>query len=435
MKATNILKTLLIFFICVQGVAQEGDKTYPVTLETVLQLAGTNSLKIKEFQAIHEMAIAEHKAAQEWWLPTVYFGVMMHKLNGAAMNTDEQIFTDVDRQNFWGGVGANLEWDLGEGIYRALATKQKSLAAQYKTQADRNKAMLEVIEAYLELQGEQVKHVALEQLTKKSQQIVDQVKLQVEIGSEYKSQLYLAQSNHNHTEIALKQSFIDLHKKSARLVNLLNLENDITLVVADSVLAPIELVKDSINLTESRNTAYSKRPEVLGLERSLQSAIYGKKTATTALLLPSIRLGTYNAYFGEPFSPLYNTWELNMAVLWDIPLGHLFYGGKKKQYNARIALNEIQLEQVKNQVDNELSDASMQVKISKQQLELAQESLKLSKEALDQSMERQKVRTAKPYEVFQAQEYYLRGQVDYIDAIRNYNQAQYKLHVALGNNL
>jgi outer membrane protein TolC len=66
---------------------------------------------------------------------------------------------------------------------------------------------------------------------------------------------------------------------------------------------------------------------------------------------------------------------------------------------------------------------------------IAKEALQLSKEALEQSIERQKLGTVKPFEVFQSQQFYLQAQVDYLHTISEYNKAQYELFIALGNNL
>lgn len=51
------------------------------------------------------------------------------------------------------------------------------------------------------------------------------------------------------------------------------------------------------------------------------------------------------------------------------------------------------------------------------------------------SIQRQQLGTAMPFEVFQAQEIYLRARLDYLKAIASYNNSQYSLYVALGNNL
>ena len=59
----------------------------------------------------------------------------------------------------------------------------------------------------------------------------------------------------------------------------------------------------------------------------------------------------------------------------------------------------------------------------------------LTTEALTQSIARQKFGTAKPFEVFQAQQFYLQAQIDYLIAVSEYNKAQFALKVARGETL
>jgi outer membrane protein TolC len=69
---------------------------------------------------------------------------------------------------------------------------------------------------------------------------------------------------------------------------------------------------------------------------------------------------------------------------------------------------------------------------SRQQLELVEEAQLLAREAVSQSIQRQQLSTAQPFEVFQAQEIYLQTRLEYLKAIAQHNKAQYSLYVAMG---
>lgn len=132
---------------------------------------------------------------------------------------------------------------------------------------------------------------------------------------------------------------------------------------------------------------------------------------------------------------LYPTGMLNASLLWNIPLGRLVYGGDLKKYNSQINLLEIQSEQLRAKVNEEITIANQQLLIGKEQIEIAKEAIQLATEALNQSINRQQLGTAKPFEVFQAQQFYLQAQLDYLKAVGEYNKAQYALKVAKGGNL
>lgn len=410
------------------------DKTYPIDLDAVLKLAGANNLTIKEYELKYQQSLAEHFKVKEWWLPSIYFGTTTHYLNGAAMNTDGQIFQPVNRNNLWAGLGLAMEWDFGKGIYGTLAAKQKADAIKFQSQAERNQAILKAIETYYDLQAEQFKYIALQQLVNQSDSLTQQIKIQVDAGLRYQSEYLLAQSNYNHLKISLLQTKTEWQKKSAELVNLLNIEANTLLASSDYVIVPLKL---SINVpdTTQQKSIFEKRLEYLSLQSELFSLQTERKTTTTGLLMPKLRLGTEDGLFGKVTSPYYNTYQLNASLVWQIPVGRLIYKGDLKKSDANILIQQNQVEQFKNQVQQELSKGTAQLLSVQEQMNIANEALKLSAEALQQSMERQKLGTVKPFEVFQAQQFYLQAQIDYLKATAEYNKSQYFLYITLGNNL
>ncbi|MDF1550483.1 MAG: TolC family protein, partial [Bacteroidales bacterium] len=92
-------------------------------------------------------------------------------------------------------------------------------------------------------------------------------------------------------------------------------------------------------------------------------------------------------------------------------------------------------EQFEVQINEEIANAKSDLQLSKEQIETAKEALDFTTIALQQSIERQKIGTALPFEVFQAQQFFLQAQLDYLQAVSDYNKAQYALYVAAGNNL
>jgi len=136
----------------------------PINLETALKLGGANNLTIQEYKQRQELTLADLSRAREWWLPDLYAGTTTHQLSGNAMNADGEILTNLNRQNFWGGLGLNATWNFGNGIYKAKATQLKVQASVYETQAEQNKALLEVIHTYYDFLASQLYYKAYQQL-------------------------------------------------------------------------------------------------------------------------------------------------------------------------------------------------------------------------------------------------------------------------------
>jgi len=173
-KFKQIVASILLVGATLVTNAQQN---FPVNLETVLKLAGANNLTIQEYQLKYQQALAEQSKAKEWWLPNIYFGSSTHYLNGAAMNTDGEIFTDIKRNNLWTGLGIGAEIDFSKGFYSSLAAKQKAEAMNYQSTAEKNKMILQAVQGYFDLQAEQLKYFFLQQLVGQSDTLSQQIKI------------------------------------------------------------------------------------------------------------------------------------------------------------------------------------------------------------------------------------------------------------------
>lgn len=440
------LLSFILFLIVANSNRLTAQDTIPINLEKILKLGGADNLTIKEYKERQELSLAKLTKAKEWWLPEIYAGAQTHQLWGAAMNADGRFFLDVNRQNLWSGLGLNANWDFADGIYNAKSANLRSQASQYMTQAERNQQLLKMIDAYYNLMTAQLNYSAYQNLVIQSDSIVQQIQIQVEGGLRYESELLLAKSNKNHLKVEMLNAKKDYNNASAALKKLLNIEQNVKLASADESLLPLGFTAE---LESVEDSAYQNRPEIKANELQFQALEMERKKYTTGLLIPELNVGTYGSYFGRingnvsPMFPaqypetqqLYPTQALNVSLMWKIPLGALTYQGDKKSFDSKMRLNEIEAEQFKVQINEEIANATSDLQLGKEQIETAKEALDFTTEALNQSIERQKLGTAKPFEVFQAQQFFLQAQLDYLKAVSAYNKAQYALKVAKGENL
>jgi len=438
-----ILSFLLLIALSRFVNAQE---TVKIDLETVLKLGGAKNLTIKEYKERQELSMAKLAKARQWWVPEIYAGAERQQLWGASMNADGRFFLDVNRQNFWGGLGLNANWDFASGIYRQKAAKFSSLAEKYNSKAERNQTLLKVINAYYDLRVEQLAFTAYQNLVEQADSIAQQIQTQVEAGMLYPSEALLAKSNKNHLKVEMLNAQKRYYQVSAELLKLLNMDQSLKLVSTEEALLPLTYNEQDLMPIDS---AQLNRPEIKANQLEVQSLEIRKKQFTSGLLLPELNLGAYGSYFGRlsgDFSPMvpaefpdpdrfHRTEALNVSLMWRIPLGELFYKGDRKTHNSLIRLKQIEGEQLEAQIYQELSEAQFEINNGKEQIEITKEALDFSAEAMEQSVERQKIGTAKPFEVFQAQQFFLQAQIDYLKAIGAYNKAQFALKVAKGEEL
>lgn len=429
-RINNFIAALAALLFCLALPPAQAEDTFQVDLETVLKLAGANNLTIEEYRLKYQQALAEQIKTKEWWLPTLHTGFSTHYLTGADMNSDGRIFTGVDRNNIWAGFGVNAQLDFNQGVFGMLAARQRSEAAFHFSIAEKNQVLLDAVKAYFDLQTEQLKTTFLQALVDQSDTLARQLDLQAGAGLRYQSESLQAQSNTGHLKIALLQSRADWRQKSALLTNLLNLDDGIRLVSADAALVPLTLA-----VPDADSVGYANRPEFKGMNAELDALQTARKTANEGLLLPTLTVGAQNGVFGAYDGPTRNTTDVNASLLWKIPLGRFTYQGDLKQWDSKIALQRNKLAQFKNRYRQETDSTKAQLAAAGEQLAVGKQALQLSAEALNQAIEREKLGTVKPFEVFQSQQFYLQAQVDYLKAVADYNKAQFALKVARGEML
>lgn len=420
--------------------------TMPITLENVLTLGGANNLTIVEYRERQELAAAELSKAKEWWLPEVYGGLQAHQLWGAVMNGNGRFFLDVTRSNQWLGLGLNAHWDFADGIYATRAASLQAQASRYLSEAERNKVLLQAIVTYYDLLMAQFQWQAYRDLSAQADTLARQINIQVDAGLRYQSEALLADGNRSHLQVEMLNAQREYNIASAELLALLNMDQVQKLVSIDTILSPLDYDEGPITFSD---TLYRNRPEIKATEFEIRALETKKKAFTTGLLIPELNVGTYGSYFGKingnltPMDPvafpspdgLNRTGELNASLMWRIPLGALAYDGDNRKYKSLIRIKHIETEQTQAQINKEIAQARTRLAMGREQVQIATKALELMKEALDQSVGRQLLGTASPFEVFQAQQFYLQAQLDYFKAIAGYNKAQFALKVAKGERL
>ena len=443
MKLRLLIFLAAIFFNCLLLSAQDlGEysvyddshniKVIPIDLTTVLKLAGSDNLSIKAAQAAKELAEARSVSAGQYLLPNFNLGAHFMQHSGIAQNTDGT-FIDTNKNSLFAGLGVRVDWRFGDAVYERLAARQQVLAAGFRLKAERNRQILEAVKAYYDLTAAQVKLVTLDVMTKKTEDISQQLSVMVDQGLRYKSDLLLAQTALNLIRISYNQAKVTLGTKSNALLNALNIQDNAFLLSADTTLVPIQLVDSALIL--QFDAAYQKRPELQELSFNIKTLEFKRKAFTSGLLFPDVSAGVNDGLFGPAFSPEGNRFLFYAGLRWNIPLGELFSNGNKKQYNAMIRMEKIRMDATRNLIRRDIQDAYTLLALNKQNNRHAEEGVQLAKKALQQSIQRQKMGTALPLEVFVAQEKLIDAELKLIDAITEFNKAQYSLLVAMGNDL
>ncbi|MBN4052106.1 TolC family protein [Cytophagaceae bacterium AH-315-L13] len=408
------------------------DNATPINIETVIKLVSQNNQKIAEFKAKHDLAIAKHAKTKEWFLPNVYAGLVSWNHSGYDITTEGD-FIDVKKNYTWLGAGFKADWKLGDAMYKGIAAKQFAEAASFATEAEREKQLALAISIYYDLAAAQARLLVNRDLLDKNLHLVNQLDLQVENGMRYKSDLLLAMANLNHLKIEASKAENAIKQASNDLLYILSVKENTLFVSVDSVFVPVDIV--NAQTLAKIEDAESKRPKVLQLESTINALETARKSVGASMMMPNLTVGFNDGMYGPTFNFMGTQNRFNFGVKWNFPLGTLLYNGDRKQFDAKIYLNKVRLEDAGKQIRKEVLSAYYDVLDTKKQVDYATKGVGYATEAFQQSLERQKIGTAIPLEVIHAQEKLMIVKLDYIQSVLSHNKAQYRLHIALGNKL
>ena len=404
-----------------------------LSLQNILELANAKNITIQKQNLQRQMALDQLDKSKEWWLPNIFIGTRLHHLDGADLNTDGNIFREIDRQSRWYGGELNASWDFGQGLLGSKADKLRAEGIYYENIAQKNETIVSAIEAYYNCLIAKAKINLVDDLILVKINLVDQLRVQEEAELRLKSELLLAQGNLQRLKAQRLTNEQLLITNKLELAQLLRLKNIDKFIIEDLILAPADIVnytilKDTLDLAE--------HPAMLQYN-FLKSSIQKKSDyfSLKGILLPTAGFQYTTGPFGGEYSDAdyTNAWQGYFG--WDIPLGQLIYGGDNKRAATELKLIELEEEEMAYKLNSEVSAYKSQLSNLAQQIELMIEAKDLTSESLQLSIERENVGIGSSFEVLQAQEEFLQVSTIWIEAIAQFNVVQYKLFVAQGGNL
>ncbi|HHG86200.1 MAG TPA: TolC family protein [Bacteroidetes bacterium] len=410
--------------------AQPAPRVIKLDIAAIMDFLDDDVLAIQELN--ERLKLAQVKAAKEksWWLPTLSGGFNLHQLNGIAMNTDGRYFTDLNRQNYFAGLGLDAEWDFATGPDRARLAEAATKGLELASETERMELLQKAGELYFALAAEDARMRSQLALLVRAESIVQQLAIQVEGGMRYKSELLLAKSNLNHTKLGLLRDRENYQSIGIELAGLFNLEGQVTFTIRDSLFLPVDLVENPA-FPQIKPNVYAKQPAYQQLNAATNLIEIRRKSYQKALLRPTLRLNIQEGIFGNPFffHSGANQFQVNGGLVWRLPLERMFHNRQLEEMDIEMQVHHTMMEQLRFKVNRDLDLARHRIRATGAQIALAREGMSLSQEALSQSIERQKLGTARAFEVFQAQEYYARARMDLIEATKRYNQAQWTMYL------
>lgn len=269
----------------------------PIDLPTALRIANASSPTIALAQARVREALARVDQADALWLPNLSAGGIYLRHDGIDQNRGGDLLT-VTRSSLFEGGGAALRLDTAEAFYQPLVARRLVDAAAAAARANTNNALFDVVSAYYDLVHAHAQVEINADILAKAEQILKAAK------SGEKQGLIKTAADVNRAETEVSQRRVDrlnleaqVEIASARLVKLLVLDPKVTLVPADSAVAPIDLIADTA--TEKLiEQALRNRPELAAAAFRIDAAEIRSRQAWYGPLFPRVQVEYLGGGFG-----------------------------------------------------------------------------------------------------------------------------------------
>ena len=297
-----------------------------------------------------------------------------------------------------------------------------NLAAKAENQnaiATKEQILLAVDQAfYNALQAQAVQTVA-EQTVKDRQTVSDQV------GALFKSKL----------KSELDFSFANVNLAQAKLLlldaqnNLNSAQASLSAVLGFQTLQNFQLAEDTApsvappdNVDDLISTAFTMRPEILGLEFQSQSALKFQK-AERDLLFPDIQ--ALGAVGDTPVrNPVISSWYGAIGVNVDIPVFNGFlFNARSKEAALRAQATQERLRDIKDRIARDVRTSWLNAKTAYDRLAVTQQLLEQANLALNLAQARYKLGLGSIVELSQAQLQQTQAQISNVGAGYDYRLA------------
>jgi outer membrane protein TolC len=439
--------------------------TQPITLPTSLKLAGVDNPEILLAQQRVVEAVALRQLAAVQFLPNLNAGTNFDSHDGNLQQSSGNILS-VNRSALYAGLGSEaigagtvnipgvlFQGNVSENVFGYLVAKQLVRQREFDNLAVRNDVLLRVATRYVDLlHGEGRRAIALKTRGEGAEV--------ARITAEYALTGQGRQADADRAAADLAQhdeDILDAENEiltaSARLAQVLNLNPSVRLFAIDGWVVPTPLVPEPIPLPELIAIAMMQRPELAAQREAIRQAFLVLRGAQVLPFSPNYIIGfsagtfgggsnlvaqpggfpTGTATFQGPrFGSFDGREDVDVVVYWT--LRNLGIGNVAivREARARHEMSRLEEVVILDRVRTEVATAYARTHARFAQLKIAEQAIETSKRGFEADLRRTKGLAGLPLEVLDNLRLLGLSRLSYLQAITDYNRAQFELYVALG---
>jgi len=440
------------------------DQARPIDLASALRLAGVQNPEILlALEQVRE-AVAARQLAAAQFLPTLNAGTSFDAHTG-PLQRSTGVITEVNRSALNAGMGTGavgagtvpipgfvLSGNVSEGIFAVLVSRQVIRQREFASLAARNDVLLRVATGYLELlRAEGRRAIALE-TRDQAREVARITAAFAETGQGRPADADRAATELEKRDDDFLRAESQVLLASARLAQLLDLDPSTRLRAVDGWVVPTPLVPDPTPLPELIALALTQRPELSQRRAAIREALLAVRGAKVLPFSPTVSVGYSDSTFGggsnlaameilqpdgtilrQPrFDNFADRQDFDVVVYWS--LRNLGVGNLAliRLAQSKVRSDNLRLIEVLDRVRAEVAIAYAQTHARYAQIATEERAVRTGKAGFDEDLIRTRNPPWLPIELLDSLRLLATSRNAYLDAIIDYNEAQFALYVALG---
>jgi outer membrane protein TolC len=440
-------------------------ETRPIDLRSALKLAGVDNPEILLARQRVGEAVALRQLAAVQILPNLNAGTNFDSHTGNLQQSDGNILS-LNRSALSAGLGTGavaagtvpipgllLQGNISEGIFGYLVSKQVVREREFDSIAVRNNVLLQVASAYVDLLYAEG-HRAIALKTRGEAAEVARVTAEYAVTGQGKlSDADRAAADLAQRDEEILQAENEVLLASARLCQVLNLDPSVRLFAADGWVVPAPLVPEPIPLPLLIATALMQRPELAAQRAAIREAFLVLHGAKVLPFSPNVILGYSSDTFGggsnlisrpggfvigttsitgPRFGDFHGREDVDAVVYWTLRNLGLGNVALVKAARARLDIAKLREIVILDRVRTEVAAAYARTHARFAQIAIAERAVETSQQGFTLDLRRTRGNVGLPIEVLDNLRLLGRARLNYLQAISDYNRAQFELYVALG---
>jgi outer membrane protein TolC len=397
-------------------------------------------------------------------LPTINVGTNYDDHTG-PLQRSTGVITKVNRSALYLGLGASavgagtvtipgIVWNgnVSEVIFGGLVARQVVGQRQFASAAVRNDVLLRVAAGYLELLRAEGRRAIALQIRTDAAEVARVTANYAQVGQGRQADADRAATELEQRNAAVLEAEADVLTASARLCELLGLDPSVRLHAVDGWVVPAPLVPDPIPLPQLIAIALTQRPELGERQAAIQAALLRLREARVLPFSPNLIVGYSAGTFGggsnlaaagieqpdgtilrQPrFDSFAGRDDFDVVLYWS--LRNLGVGNVAlvRLAQSHLRSDELRRVEVLDRVRAEVAAAYARTHARYAQIETAERAVRSAQDAFREDLIRTRNRQGLPIEVLDSLRLLGQSRYAYLDAIVDYNRAQFELYVALG---